>query len=71
MTGPKGYAYIFSPNLCLHRAGEPAAGLTRTVLIVRVLPSRHLNLEPRVEDRVSVMGRLVKRVTTYIGHNDP
>lgn len=71
MTGPKGYAYIFSPNLCLHRAGVPAAGLTRTVLMVRVLPSRHLNLEPRVEERLSVIGRLVKRVTTYIGHNDP
>jgi hypothetical protein len=71
MTGPKGYAYIFSPNLCLHRAGVPEAGLTRTVLMVRVLASRHLNLEPRVEERVSVIGRLVKRVTTYIGHNDP
>jgi len=48
MTGPKGYAYIFTPNLCLHRAGVPRRGLTRTVLMVIVLPSRHMKLSTRV-----------------------
>jgi len=71
MTGPKGYAYIFTPNLCLHRAGVPRQGLTRTVLMVIVLPNRHMNLAPRKEDQVSKLSRLVKKVTTYIGHNDP
>ena len=71
MAGPKGYTYIFTPNLCLHRAGVPKPGLDRTVLMVRVLPNRHLDLNPRREDQISALGRTVKKITTYLGHNDP
>lgn len=71
MTGPKGFAYIFSPNLCLHRAGIPKQGLTRTVLMVRVLPARRMDLSPRRDDQVSTVSRAVKKLTTFIGHNDP
>jgi hypothetical protein len=71
MVGPKGHAYIFTPNLCLHRAGVPKRGLTRTVLMVRVLPSRDLDLEPRTRQKMSRVSRAVKKITTYLGHNDP
>lgn len=71
MAGPKGYAYIFTPNLCLHRAGVPMPGLSRTVLMVRVLPHRCLNLNPRRDDQIPKLGRIVKKITTLLGHNDP
>jgi hypothetical protein len=71
MTGLKGYAYIFSPNLCFHRAGVPKRGLTRTVLMVIALPSRHMDLNPRKDDQGTSFSRIVKGITTYIGHNDP
>lgn len=71
MAGPKGYAYIFTPNLCLHRAGVPKPGFSRTVLMVRVLPHRCLDLGPRIDPQAHTLGRIVKKVTTYLGHNDP
>jgi len=71
IAGPKGYAYIFTPNLCLHRAGVPKPGLSRTVLMVRVLPHRCLDLNPRRDEHMSKLGRVIKKFTSYLGHNDP
>jgi hypothetical protein len=47
MKGPAGYAYMFSPNTCLHRAGVPDAGFSRTVLMVTVISAPRIDLEPQ------------------------
>jgi hypothetical protein len=47
MKGPAGFAYVFNPNTCLHRAGVPDAGFSRSVLMVTVVSAPRVDLNPK------------------------
>lgn len=38
--GNSNYFFIFSPNICFHRAGNPAPGLTRSQIMMQLNPSK-------------------------------
>lgn len=57
VSGPAGTAYVANTNLCLHRAGVPAAGLHRDLMQVMVVAAPGVELTPAPREQFGWIDR--------------